>query len=150
MAPRRSVAHRSAAPAAPSVPAAANTASPRDLLIGFQLRRENRALYDTMEALRAKAVAELEAQTVRQAELERRIELAQQENLQLREAVRSQGEHVDELGEKVQRNETTVQQVVQQLSAGMLPGKFTSASLKLDWKSQANKILPRLHYLCCR
>ena len=147
MAPRRSVAHRAAVPA---VPAAANTASPRDLLIGFQLRRENRALYDTMEALRAQAVAELEAQNVRQAELERRIELAQQENHQLREAVRNQGEHVEELGEKVQRSETTVQQVVQQLSSGMLSGKFTLALLKLDREYHANKIFDRLHYICCR
>ena len=150
MAPRRSVAHRSAAAAAPAIPVVANTTSPRDLLIGFQLRRENRALYDTMEALRAQAIADLEAQSVRQAELERRIELAQQENLQLREAVKSQGEHVEELGEKVLRNETSVQQVVQKLSAGMLSCKFNSAFLQLDWEYQANKILPRLHYLCPR
>lgn len=91
----------------------ANTTSPRDILLGYQLRRENRALHDAIEEQRAAAIAQAEeqraaataqaeAQRLREEELERKIQLVQQQNKQLEELMKDKVQLVQQQNRQIE------------------------------------------------
>lgn len=126
-------------------PSTPNTTSPRDILVGYQLRRENRALLDAFEEQKAKFLAQAEIQKQREEEIERKIQQVEQQNQQITEEIK---EKMKEMGEHLREHDVDIKEgvgnsmkeieesVVKQLSARLSSGKFMEQILMDVSKTQ--------------